>query len=359
MTTDDGKDAQSLTRAQMSMLHRYRLLFEEAPDPYLVTDSDGVIQEANAAARDLLGGDTDLLDTKLVNYVVSEHRAQFEAWLERIHRGAPDARWDTVLDVGTGDGMPVEISLADDLEEIGYRWVLRDQRERVAAEDHLRRVAENEHLAASELRTDARAKNSFIVSLSHDLRGPIGALVHQSELLNVPDLSDEVRQRSQVALLQNAALLAQLLDALVEIERFALGELQLHRRPTPVSEVVHHLVDTEDQSIQVVLPDEDVMADVDADAVRRALRTVANTVGARSDGAPVIVEVLDRDHEVIVTISATTVIPGSTSFEDRVDTRLARLLIELHGGELGVRQTDDGHAVTVSLPIPGDGDRTA
>lgn len=358
MTTDDGNDVEKLTRAQASLLHRYRLLFEEAPDPYLVTDSDGVIREVNAAARDLLGREGDLVDTKLVNYVVSGHRAQFEAWLDRIHRGAPDARWDTVLDVGTGDGMPVEISLADDLEKIGYRWVLRDQRERVAAEEHLRRVAESEHLAASELRTDARAKTAFIVSLSHDLRGPIGALVHQSELLNLPDLPDEVRQRSQAALEQNATLLAQLLDALVEIERFALGELQLDRRPTPVSEVVRPLLDTEDRAIQVVLPDDDVVADVDADAVRRALRTVANTVGERSDGSPVVVEVADRDDEVIITISATGN-PGATPFEDRVDTRLARLLIELHGGDLSARQTDGGHAVTVSLPPAGDGHRTA
>src|SRR6185436_4902910 len=35
--------------------NRYRTLFNLAPDPYLVTDESGTIEEANAAAAELFG----------------------------------------------------------------------------------------------------------------------------------------------------------------------------------------------------------------------------------------------------------------------------------------------------------------
>ena len=43
---------------------RYHTLFQLAPDPYLVTDQKGIIEEANAAAGELLGVPSALLVRK-------------------------------------------------------------------------------------------------------------------------------------------------------------------------------------------------------------------------------------------------------------------------------------------------------
>src|SRR5262249_46724871 len=57
---------------------RYQELFDFAPDGYLVTDPEGIIQEANRAAAVLLGvPQPRLLDRPLVSFVAEEERPAF------------------------------------------------------------------------------------------------------------------------------------------------------------------------------------------------------------------------------------------------------------------------------------------
>ncbi len=60
----------------------YRLLFERAPLPYVVTDFDGMIRAANRAAAVLLKRPAELLDGKsLSSFVPLERRAEFREML--------------------------------------------------------------------------------------------------------------------------------------------------------------------------------------------------------------------------------------------------------------------------------------
>lgn len=61
---------------------QYRLLFERAPLPYIVTDFDGTIREANRAAAVVLKRPSELLAGKpLVAFVPLEYRAEFRETL--------------------------------------------------------------------------------------------------------------------------------------------------------------------------------------------------------------------------------------------------------------------------------------
>jgi PAS domain S-box-containing protein len=337
------------------LLARYEFLFEAAPDPYVVTDSDGVITEANAAARALLGADVpEVLLRPLVEFVSSSDRDLFHGWLRQLHAGRPEARWDTFFDVpGHQRPVPIEVSLADDLDGIGYRWLLRDQRERTIAENQLRAVAEQEHRAADDLRAEARVNTQFLRSLSHDLRAPIGALIHQSELLTAEDLAPEIRRRSQAAMEDNARLLRQILEALVDIERYALGELDLRIAPTALVELVGLLPRADDaDGIHVGPVDPSLVVAIDRDVMRRALLTLAHAVRS-SDHGEVHVAV-DRAGDT-TTIEMRSGNAHSLA-EDRIDIRLARTLIEMHEGSLQIASSDGDHSATVSLPLaPGTG----
>ncbi|UUO13502.1 PAS domain S-box protein [Dolichospermum heterosporum] len=64
---------------------RYQNLFEFAPNGYLVTDSLGIIQQANYAAASLLSvGQNHLIGKPLLVFVVEKHRFQFVAQLKKI-----------------------------------------------------------------------------------------------------------------------------------------------------------------------------------------------------------------------------------------------------------------------------------
>ncbi len=66
---------------------RYQELFDFAPDGYLVTDSDGIIQEANRAAAALLGmPQPHLLDKSLTGVIVEAEPPTFSAFLPRLRQ---------------------------------------------------------------------------------------------------------------------------------------------------------------------------------------------------------------------------------------------------------------------------------
>lgn len=122
---------------------RYQELFETAPEGYLVTDLDGSIKAANAAARVLLGLDGDYLAHNLLSRLVPAgdqrvHRSQ----LEHL-RGLDDAGelrdWEMRLRGREGRTFDVMATVrrvqAQEGKAAGLRWSLDDITEGKAAEE--------------------------------------------------------------------------------------------------------------------------------------------------------------------------------------------------------------------------------
>jgi PAS domain-containing protein len=89
---------EELLFAQQALIaerQRYQQLFEFAPDSYLVTDVNGVIQEANHAAATLLNRSQQFLIGKpLAGYVVEEERRAFRNQLNQLRQVEGVQEWD-------------------------------------------------------------------------------------------------------------------------------------------------------------------------------------------------------------------------------------------------------------------------
>ncbi|ARV60118.1 transcriptional regulator [Nostocales cyanobacterium HT-58-2] len=74
------------TRNLVEVEHqRYRDLFEEAPDAYFVTDTLGMIQEANQAAAKLLNiAQGHLIGKPMINYILLKERQRFRNFLTQL-----------------------------------------------------------------------------------------------------------------------------------------------------------------------------------------------------------------------------------------------------------------------------------
>jgi PAS domain-containing protein len=114
---------------------QYRLLFERAPLPYIVTDFDGTIREANRAAAVLLKRPSELLEGKpLVAFVPLECRADFCEMLAGLplHDGLRDWRM-TLLPYA---GAPVDVALHATVLDGAWNgrdaifWIARPRRRR-------------------------------------------------------------------------------------------------------------------------------------------------------------------------------------------------------------------------------------
>ena len=123
---------------------RYQDLFEFAPISTLVTDSDGVILEANRAAGTLLGVPSPSLVGKPISAFVSDqHRKHFRSMLLGLARGGSSAEWEHELirNDGTPDGSVFDAQLNAAPAAHGLRWAIQDVSERVVSERRLRSLA--------------------------------------------------------------------------------------------------------------------------------------------------------------------------------------------------------------------------
>lgn len=123
---------------------RYQELFDFAPDGYLVTDSNGIIQEANRAAAALLGvPQPQLLDKALTDFIAEEERPTFSAFLPRRLQLECMQDWEIRLQPWAGATFPTELTVAaiHTLQGVvGLRWMLRDISLRKQAEEALKQA---------------------------------------------------------------------------------------------------------------------------------------------------------------------------------------------------------------------------
>ncbi|MFN2565651.1 MAG: PAS domain-containing protein [Gemmatimonadaceae bacterium] len=116
----------------------YRLLFERAPLPYVVTDFDGAIRAANRAAAILLKRPAELLAGKpLASFVPLERRAEFRETLA----GLPllDGVRDWHMTLLPYAGAPVDVSMHANVLDGAWEgrdaifWIVRPRRKRPAS----------------------------------------------------------------------------------------------------------------------------------------------------------------------------------------------------------------------------------
>jgi PAS domain S-box-containing protein len=114
---------------------QYRLLFERAPLPYVVTDFGGTIRAANRAAAVMLKRPSELLEGKsLAAFVPLECRAEFRETLAALPMvdGVRDWRLTLLPHAGAPVDVAMHASVLDGAWEGGDAifWLVRPRRRR-------------------------------------------------------------------------------------------------------------------------------------------------------------------------------------------------------------------------------------
>jgi PAS domain S-box-containing protein len=146
-TLEDLKVAQEELQVQNEQLanswmliqreqQRYQNLFELAPDGYVVTNTFGVIQEANQATAALLNQQQRfLIGQLLISFIPELERAAFHIKLEELGKCPhPAKQWELNLQPKQGEIFPAAITIGTISDEqgkiYGFRWLIRDIRDR-------------------------------------------------------------------------------------------------------------------------------------------------------------------------------------------------------------------------------------
>jgi PAS domain S-box-containing protein len=123
----------------------FQELFESAPDGYLVTDTRGIIQEANSNAAKLLHMRQDFLAGKpIIVYLPQPAHASFHQLLARFHQGDQVLSWETEMQPREGAAFHAALTVsavrelsATDQRPVGLRWLIRDVTKRWTAEQQI------------------------------------------------------------------------------------------------------------------------------------------------------------------------------------------------------------------------------
>jgi PAS domain S-box-containing protein len=309
-------------------------------------------------------------------------------WFTRDHRvvwETGEVRWLTVrkqvfFDRMGASGRPIYAILA-----------ALDITERKQAELDRERLLQQEQAARAEAEQANRIKDEFLAVLSHELRSPLNPILGWAKLLQQHKL-DEARTKEALATIQrNAELQAQLIDDLLDISRIMRGKLTLTAAPVSLMfvisaalETVQLAADTKNIHIKLVLPDSPMVVYGDAGRLQQVIwNLLSNAIKFTDNGGQVNIQLTQVDNYAQIQIIDTGkgINPEFLPYvfehfrqEDGATTRkfgglglglaIARQIVELHGGRIGVYSAgiDQGATFTVQFPllrtdnsqIPGD-----
>jgi PAS domain S-box-containing protein len=387
---------------------RYRELFELAPDPYVMTDSHGLISEANRAAVKLLGLDRCFLLRKpLQVFIPRDERFAFRQRVRDLKDWDGSIEWRLRIRPRGRAVLHVSASVAvipgRHGETSGLRWCIRDITARVREEDQLRDVnAELERRVkdrtaaleiANRLQDDLlqreraareaaeranRIKDEFLATLSHELRTPLNVVLGWIFRLRHDAVDAEQRDKALETIERNAREQFRLVEDLLDTARIANGRLQLELQTVELASIVHGAVESVEATAEAreirIDPHLDCGAQVRGDPER--LRQIVwnllvNALKFSPVGGTVSVDVgVEDDRASIAVRDNGSGIPSDVMphiFErfwqaEHSTTRsrgglglglaIVKHLVEMHGGEIEAQSDGPGKGATFTVRLP-------
>jgi PAS domain S-box-containing protein len=179
---------------------RYQSLFDFAPDGYLVTDLEGVIEEANQTAVRMLGSKAHLSHKPLLAFITKEHHLKYVRLLLSIKGPQSEPIHETEL-MMRPRGLPpfpasIELSPIVDSEgkPVGIRWLLWDS--------SIRQQAEISRLELSRLEAEKqRLSNDYNRSLIEASLDPQVTISPSGKITDVNHATEEVTGLSRAELI--------------------------------------------------------------------------------------------------------------------------------------------------------------
>lgn len=370
-----NKELESARQQAERSRQRYQDLFDFAPDGYLVTDTTGIIQEANQAATALLGIDQNsLVGQPLSTFVTTQEQTAFHTQLDRLTELLnPVYRCELNLQPQNGESFPGEIRVRGihncHEQPIGLHWLIRDITERKQAEETRHALAKEKELKNLQLR--------FFAMVSHEFRTPISTI-----LLSAQSLEHSYERWPKEKIIKNlgriqscAKNMTQLLEDILTINRAESGRLEVNPKSLNLDKFCRDLVeqvqliDGNKHPITVTIQGQCQEARMDEKLLHSILNNLLlNAIKYSSPGSRILFSLVCENGETIFQIcdrgigilpkdlphlfnpfhrgENTGNIPGTG-----LGITVVKKCLDLQGGKISIEsEVGCGTTVTVSIP---------
>ena len=258
--------------------HAYRRLIERMHDGAVILNAEGTIQYCNSRLAQMLNVPLEsVTGSRFKNWVAADSQEAVDGLLAgsaarmeldlRASGTAPVPVMLTPVPHGV-DGSDTSLIITDLSErrrnEAGIVQLNADLEQRIKE-----RTAELE-AANAMLKHADRRKDEFLAVLSHELRNPLAPIRTAAHLLDSPHLPASDLLWARTVIQRQVRHMSALLDDLLDIARITRGRLELKVRRVSLKSVVdaaveaaRPLIDRNDHSLVVSLPENDVTLDAD------------------------------------------------------------------------------------------------
>jgi two-component system, sensor histidine kinase len=243
----------------------------------------------------------------------------------------------------------------------------------------LRDQLEQTHAANLELQGQARAKDDFLATLSHELRNPLSALTTAANLLDRTDVDAKADLMARQIVRRQTGLMSRLLDDLLDVSRITRGKLEIRKAPTALSAIVESAIETvqpllnrKGHAFSVALPDRDVIIEVDAVRLAQVLANLLTNAAKYTEPQGRIELAVERRDDVVEfrVRDSGIGIPAANQAEifkmfaqlspaiERsegglgIGLALAKGLVDLHAGTIAVKSEGHGRGSEFTVRIP-------
>jgi two-component system, chemotaxis family, CheB/CheR fusion protein len=229
------------------------------------------------------------------------------------------------------------------------------------------------------VRESDRRKDEFLAVLAHELRNPlapIGAGI--AVLCKVPDDAELVRQVSRTMARQNQQLI-RLVDDLLEVSRISGGKLTLRCEPVALSEViddavqaVRPFIDSLHHRLSLILPPTPLVVQGDAARLTQVIANLLHNAARYTAAGGLITLTLEQSRQdALISVRdnglgiAAEALPDvfEMFYQGRnsanvassglgIGLTLAKKLVEMHDGTIGVRSPGQNQGSTFIVRLP-------
>ncbi len=335
---------------------RVRMIVESIPVGILICTEDGVIEDSNICAEQILVRDNAELSGLPLPSVLNLELTGAQSSIFDVLQSTPSGSANA-LEVKTGKdtSVPVELKLSEFFFQ-GARKVL------VVMTD----ITERHELE--------QMKREFVAMVSHDLRTPLTSISVSMELFEGGFFGklDEYARGSVAEVQKDLERLIDSINGLLEMEKLAAGKLEMRQEPIVLDALVSralasisYLAEKKYVGLATDIEDCEVFGDA-AILLQVVINLLVNSINSSHPGALVTVSARETDNtlEVKVHDQATTLSAGERAqiFSGALPAAreggsfglpLCKVMVEAHGGTIGVDgTTGGGNIFWFRIPLP-------
>lgn len=232
--------------------------------------------------------------------------------------------------------------------------------------------------AEQALQQDSRRKDEFLATLAHELRNPLAAIQSGLEMMRLAPASLPSTQQTHAIMERQLAHLTRLIDDLLDVSRISSGKFEIRKEAVDLRAVLEDALDVSKpyvescgHTLQVHLPAAPVYVDGDAVRLSQVVNNLLNnaakytpegghiTLGLEQQAGDVLIRVTDNGIGIEDDLLP-ELFNMYTQLEKGKDLRkggigiglsLAKRIVELHGGIMGVQSAGPGKGSSFSVRL--------